>query len=66
MSHCYTKIVVPHPGAWLLLLFVSPSRRSSSSTRLAAGDAKGDYYGESAGSYMVKEFKYVVLVLSTS
>jgi hypothetical protein len=28
-------------------------------TRLFVGDARGDYYGESAGSYMVKEFKYV-------
>lgn len=25
--------------------------------RLNIGDAKGDYYGESAGSFMVKEFK---------
>ena len=30
---------------------------SSSSTELYVGDARGDYYGESAGSYMVKEFK---------
>jgi hypothetical protein len=26
---------------------------------LFVGDARGDYYGESSGSYMVKEFKYV-------
>lgn len=24
--------------------------------RLGVGDARGDYYGESAGSFMVKEF----------
>ena len=29
-------------------------------TKLNVGDARGDYYGESAGSYMVKEFKWVV------
>ncbi len=26
-------------------------------SRRWVGDARGDYYGESAGSYMVKEFK---------
>jgi hypothetical protein len=36
---------------------VQPSPRDG--TRLFVGDARGDYYGESAGSYMVKEFKYV-------
>jgi hypothetical protein len=35
-----------------------PDARTTS-TRLFVGDARGDYYGESAGSYMVKEFKYV-------
>lgn len=27
-----------------------------SATQLFSSDAQGDYYGESAGSYMVKEF----------
>ena len=37
------------------------SQRSISIGRFyMVGDAKGEYYGESAGSYMVQEFKYVV------
>ena len=36
----------------------SPCPKSTSTSRIyMVGDAKGEYYGESAGSYMVQEFK---------
>lgn len=41
----------------VLLSHVLRSSSSCSSSRLWVGDARGDYYGESSGSFMVKEFK---------
>lgn len=43
-------------------LIPSPLRHTSTS-RLHYGDARGEYYGESGGSFVVKEFRCVFGVL---
>jgi hypothetical protein len=43
-------------------LIPSPLRHTSTS-RLHYGDARGEYYGESGGSFVVKEFRCVFVVL---
>ena len=66
ISQCFTYVYFDHLIRRLdfhrdpnfVAVDSSPCPKSTSTSRIyMVGDAKGEYYGESAGSYMVQEFK---------
>ena len=69
ISQCFNQVYLKHPLKYRssvrpqdcrcspMFFVVVDSHWTLTSKICMAGDAKGDYYGESAGSYMVQEFK---------